>query len=210
MEQGIGRENMETEGERLKGLCYHENVRVSPEEYPIANDRDFYRVNCAACGAKRVYVKGLERAEKVAKDMPNHPIPLDMTRDEVFEEMARRGASLAELAFSGGGDSGQVEGVRLFDDNDQDLGTVDAPLLVGANVPTYAKEESKLRPATQKELDDYRFIEGLGGPVWEEYGSFAGEFYVEGKVHWSLNPRRVSMKGTQTVEHYEEFDEEIG
>ncbi len=46
----------------------------------------------------------------------------------------------------------------------------------------------------------HRLAEALSRPVYDEYGGFAGEFEVEGRVVWDVPNATVSMVGSEAEE----------
>jgi hypothetical protein len=47
----------------------------------------------------------------------------------------------------------------------------------------------------------------LSGPIYEKYGTFAGEFYVNGTLVWDVGARNVYMQGQESNTVYEPFEE---
>jgi len=99
-----------------------------------------------------------------------------MTQGEVFAELQKRGVSRVLVDYSGGGDEGGVDDIRLFD-------------LAG-------KEMGRMCDTHKETLDDH-LARALGAPVYEQYGSFAGEFSCAGTVEWNVK--------AGTVEHNEDY-----
>lgn len=59
------------------------------------------------------------------------------------------------------------------------------------------------RPATPDEIASSDLSDILESPVYDEYGSFAGEFYVSGTVTWDVATGRVKMERNEEMSHYE-------
>jgi hypothetical protein len=104
-----------------------------------------------------------------------------LSRDAVWEELGRRGATLATVAFSGrAGQGGSVGTIRLRHGNGEGLGDVELP-------------------TERDELAD-----ALEGPVWDRYGSFTGHPPVRGTVIWTLADRAIRISGERAGEPFEE------
>jgi hypothetical protein len=101
-----------------------------------------------------------------------------MTRTEVFAEITRRGADRAVVEFSGGNDEGGPDSITLFKD--------DAPI---ATLSAWLSEQD----ATPDQEAVARLVDALSDPVFEAYGTFAGDFDVTGEVIWDVGERTVQM-----------------
>ena len=110
-----------------------------------------------------------------------------MTRNEVFDALTAMGAAVAEVHYSGGNDDGGAEDIFLRDQNGS---------LLSEGFPSYV-DEWKYDPEThrserRKDLSDKERLQlALEAPVHERWGSFAGEFYVSGKIIWDVAARTV-------------------
>lgn len=104
-----------------------------------------------------------------------------MTRQDVWEELERRGVAVAVVPFSvragAGGRTGTIT-----------LGRVDAHDLVDVE-----------RWSAQDEL-----ALALEGPVWDRYGQFAGHPWIRGAVTWTHAERRILIAGRRGGETFEE------
>lgn len=110
-----------------------------------------------------------------------------MTQSEVFDLLKRKTIEKVNVYFSGGNDSGSVEKYEFI------LASGDTVSWKDAEIATL-----------HKDLPD-----SLEKPVWDKYGSFAGEFYAEGHVVWDVKERTVGMKGFEEVRHNETIDEDF-
>lgn len=104
-------------------------------------------------------------------------------KEETFNLMRACGITKAVVEFSGGNDEGGPDGIEVWRE--------------GANEPSdlpvyYARREQE--GSREEQLADL-----LVRPVYSEYGSFAGEFYVDGQVIWDLEARTVKMTGSEEV-----------
>lgn len=109
------------------------------------------------------------------------PARLELVRLEVWEELERRGATIAVVPFWGrAGRGGQTERIRLSRiDGDQ---LVDIELWTGRDELAYALE----------------------APVWDRFGMFAGQPAIRGDVIWTLHDRSVVIVGMRGDTHFEE------
>ncbi len=103
---------------------------------------------------------------------------MNMTRKQVFAALVSRGASRAVVQFSGGNDEGGPDSITLFT-REEALGTL----------PTWPSG----RESTAAEKADLELADALSAPVFEEYGTFAGDFDVTGEVIWDAGTQTVQM-----------------
>ncbi len=98
----------------------------------------------------------------------------------VWEELDRRGATLAEVAFSGrAGRGGSIDAITLT-------------RLVG--------DEAK---RSRHDWDD-ELAGALAAPVWQRYGAFAGQPAIAGWVSWRVAGREISIVGRRGDARFEE------
>ncbi len=100
-----------------------------------------------------------------------------MTRSEAFRELASRGADRAVVAFSGGNDEGGPDSITLYV-GEGELSTL-------TTWPTGTR--------TVEEQAEDRLADALSDPIFEAYGTFAGDFDVTGEVIWDVAERSVQM-----------------
>lgn len=103
-----------------------------------------------------------------------------MNKKQVFEELKKLGAVQAVIAFSGGNDSGGADSITLLNVDGNDI-------------------EHSLE-------DDDGLGEALCQPIYDKYHSFAGEFFVDGTLTWTVEGSKLEMSGHETVEEYESID----
>ena len=103
-----------------------------------------------------------------------------MNRDQAFAALRQRGVAKAVVSFSGGNDEGGVNDITLLDASGETL---------QHDLPTYTYG---------KEGEDVALSEALGEPVYDQYGSFSGEFDVDGEVIWGVETREVRMSKEET------------
>lgn len=114
-----------------------------------------------------------------------------MTRAEVFAELASRGAERAVVAFSGGNDEGGPDSITLFAEEDE--------------LSSLSVWPAGERSAEEQRED--RLADALSEPVFEVYGTFAGDFDVAGEVVWEVDAKTVQMVRDERAdyEHSEEL-----
>jgi hypothetical protein len=119
-----------------------------------------------------------------------------MTREQVWGELVKRGASRATVHYSGGNDSGGADDIRLWA-GDKELCSIEEHhgwrWIDGKAVEVEPDEDGALADA-------------LAAPVYDAYGSFAGDFSTEGVVTWDVATRTARMTGQDTIDQYEDVD----
>lgn len=103
---------------------------------------------------------------------------MTMTKQQVFAALAFRGVNRAVVQFSGGNDEGGPDSVTLLT-GEEARGTL----------PTWPTG----RESTAAEKADLDLADALSGPVFEAYGTFAGDFDVTGEVIWDAETETVQM-----------------
>jgi hypothetical protein len=115
-----------------------------------------------------------------------------------FEMLRARGAAIAVVRYSGGNDSGGADSVELFDASDVSLGQV--TYIYSDHEYDQARREwvATGGPGTPEEKRENELYDQLTAPVYAEWGSFAGEFYVSGALTFDVVAGTV--KKEQSVE----------
>ena len=140
---------------------------------------------------------------------------LYITKKEVFAEMQRRGIQEARVHFSGGNDSGSVEHIDLLMDNDECVQVDEVPMYYESwcnGVTTYYRygKGKGYEPREEREVyvptAEEKFLDTLTRPVYDRYGSFAGEYDVSGMVVWTVDPPGVTFKVEESTVEYREFN----
>jgi hypothetical protein len=100
----------------------------------------------------------------------------------VIVELQRRGATVAVVPFTAragrGGETGLIRLSRVEDDQ-----------LVDVERWTFRDELGH----------------ALEAPVWDRFGSFAGQPVISGEVIWTTEDRRVVITGTRAGKRFEEI-----
>lgn len=119
-----------------------------------------------------------------------------MDNNEVFERLRERGAARAVVEFSGGNDEGGADGIVLYDAAGEAMGEVDD----GPPGRRWNPEQGRFVevPITPEQRLEAELAEALEAPVYEEFGSFAGDFSVGGRVTWDTQKRTVTMSGEES------------
>jgi hypothetical protein len=115
-----------------------------------------------------------------------------MTRTQVFAELASRGADRALVEFSGGNDEGGPDSISLCRGE--------------ALVCTLSVWPSERDATTENKVDAW-LADALSDPVFEAYGTFAGDFDVTGEVIWDAEAKTVQMIRDERsdYEHSEDY-----
>lgn len=134
-----------------------------------------------------------------------------MSQNEVFDALEKRGVKTAQVHFSGGDDSGSIEYIML---HMPDGTTVELPVpnwyyqysngkcQVMRSVP---KADGSWESVPYVPMPDDELADGLMEPVENRYGSFAGDYSVDGNVMWDVKERKAKFEVTERTYEYREF-----
>lgn len=134
-----------------------------------------------------------------------------LTREQAFAELRRRNITKVTVHFSGGNDEGGAESIVAVSADG-----AETDLLVNPEV--YQDWDTKkwvvgygdnARPATEDEIASKQLAETLEAPVYHAYGGFAGDFSVSGTVTWDVATGKVVMAKRESVERYDESEDEV-
>ena len=128
-----------------------------------------------------------------------------MTRDGVFAALKSKGVSKVLVHYSGGNDEGGVNQIELFDANGENIGEMQE-YYGGSSI--WDEATNTWKPA-EAPNDEQRLSEALCAPVYNKYGGFAGEYYVDGIVTWDVVNKKINDHGNEQVSHDESFDEDL-
>jgi len=118
--------------------------------------------------------------------------------------------------FSGGHDEGGFDEIKFTDKNDNEI-KPESLKTHWVNQYKLFKHDNKKQIAyfsqeyaTSVDLNDASQLESL---MWQtgalnQFGSFAGEYSVNGSVKLDLNTKKYILDGSQTIEEYDELYEE--
>ena len=116
-----------------------------------------------------------------------------MSREDAFTALQEMGAVKAVVEFSGGHDEGGSEGISITL-GDGEIKTLKEYIF---------NEEDEQTP------EETRLAKTLVEPIYNEWGSFAGEFSVYGELIWDVANKTVTLDGSETVEEYQGFNKEV-
>lgn len=127
---------------------------------------------------------------------------------EALETLRELHITRVEITFSGGNDEGGADGVTAFDTQSNEVDVPKGRAYRNGNlwqVYEFIQHRSSSRPATEDEITWSRVRDVLEGPIYERWGSFAGEFYVQGTLTWDVVKGTHEMHGQESFETYESF-----
>jgi hypothetical protein len=127
-----------------------------------------------------------------------------MDRTAVFVELARQGVAKAVVNFSGGGDEGGVDSIELYNAAGENFREMQEHYPNQRWNPATRSYDPETGLTIEQELSV-----ALCKPVYDKYHSFAGEFHVHGTVTWEVAAGTCKMNGAESVETYEDFDEDV-
>ncbi len=110
------------------------------------------------------------------------------SKEAVLAYLSENGYVKAEVDFQGGNDEGYCENIDLIDTDGE---TISVSAYYGAThdvIPEWVNE-------------------ALQEPVYNKYGSFAGDFQVYGRLIWDAENKRVFFNGEES--QYVPFSEEV-
>lgn len=135
-----------------------------------------------------------------------------LTEREVFARLKELGAAKALVSFEGGNDDGGVTGIILVDDKSEKIGEVNDhyqepalnddgtnKLVERTNRAGYTYKTVEYKPLPEEQEKENALYNTLGAPVYDRFGSFAGEFEVHGIVEWDVENEEVDMRGEQSA-----------
>lgn len=144
------------------------------------------------------------------------------TQSEVYEAMQTLkglGVAKVEVHFSGGNDEGGPDDVTFLDaDGNKVEGPRDPNVYQDRQwdevTRSYGEPQwtayvgpkwNDRRPATDEEIAASKLHGVLASPIYAEYGSFAGEFYVDGTCTWDVATAKSETHGRYESRVWEEF-----
>ena len=114
-------------------------------------------------------------------------------RKKMWDLMDKLHITNADIEFSGGGDDGGVDNMYLYEQHGKyKIGVMGTE----QRFPTTSFMSDALRAAIKEEMhsvahDLYMLEELLHGLVYEQYGSFAGDYHTTGQFHVDLETRTI-------------------
>lgn len=142
-------------------------------------------------------------------------------KSAALQALRDKGVARVTIEFSGGNDEGGADAATFFD---ADGKTVDLPNTIHAyqHEPWVAETKSfgpavwmvsersasghyESRPATDEEVAQAKIVTVLEAPIYDRWGSFAGEFSVYGTVEWNVETGQHRIEGQESHEVYDGF-----
>ncbi|HEX3509831.1 MAG TPA: hypothetical protein VHT27_01905 [Solirubrobacteraceae bacterium] len=99
-----------------------------------------------------------------------------ITREQAFTRLRALGADQAVVEFSGGNDEGGADSIVLRRAGE-----------TLRELPSWPEPPANCTPS------EAQLIDALAAPVYEVYGTFAGDFDVTGEVIWDVSQGTVQM-----------------
>lgn len=125
-------------------------------------------------------------------------------RDRLTEAFNQRGIVRASVDFSGGNDEGGADAI-LFMDADGNEVDVDRGYHYARRNIDGKWVEVEL---TDAEKEQNEFISLVEAPIYWRWGSFAGDFNVDGTMHYNINEKQycsMDYNESSYEHHHEEF-----
>lgn len=113
-----------------------------------------------------------------------------MPRTEVFNRLTAMDIQRVEVEYSGGGDEGGVDTLTYYK-NDGTFYTEEERYYPDEEYNIQTGEYEPLPPPD--DIEEILLNRALCEPVYDKYYSFAGDFYVSGKVVWNVKDKKVIM-----------------
>ena len=149
-----------------------------------------------------------------------------MSRDEMLAALRETGADEVVVYFEGGYDEGHIGPIHLHKKGEKfdELEVLPYHILVldddgkpvreeveykGSDGKPVVTKRNKYRDHTDEEKKQRALVDALSEPIYGEYGSFAGDFSVSGRLVWDVNDESALIKGEESFETYEPFEKEV-
>lgn len=120
-----------------------------------------------------------------------------------------------KIHFSGGNDSGGADSIVALDANGNTVEIPDSRAHRGTmhdpktnrwvQGPWEVYESGGKRPATPEEIKWAQVSTALEAPIYDRWGSFAGEFDVDGELTWDVSAGTHKLTGQESVTTWQDF-----
>jgi hypothetical protein len=138
---------------------------------------------------------------------------------EAMRALRSLGVTEVNVHFSGGNDSGGADSLVARDANGNEVPIpqsgahtssqwdpntrtwIDTGWVVNESTPTGWNE----RPATQEEIRWARIGEVLEQPIYDRWGTFAGDFEVDGTLTWNVLTGTHELHGQESMTSWQDF-----
>jgi hypothetical protein len=149
-----------------------------------------------------------------------NPTPSDIR--QAMQALKDLGVTKVSIPFSGGNDEGGADDIDYFDADGNTVEGIptnqahlsqkwdaDHQTFVdeGWMVTNWNVRPSVSRPATDEEVTVAKLTQVLEYPIYDRWGSFAGEFYVQGTLTWDVSTGKHTLEGQESHEVWESFSE---
>ena len=114
-----------------------------------------------------------------------------MDTQEAMRVLKGRGVYEVVIPFEGGNDEGFTHDAELYDAAKQKIGAI-KEFWRGYTYDPRTRTSSRIDPSSEDEA----LYETLVQPINERYGSFAGEFHVQGDLVWDVARGTSEFRGT--------------
>ena len=125
-----------------------------------------------------------------------------LPRYEIFRLLRELGTTRVEIEFSGGGDEGGIDNIVAYKKD-----VVLDVKLEEAYIPTVYCPSTKTWKPERAMTDQEKLCQALGKPIDDAYGSFAGEYHVNGTLVYDVLNETIKMNKSESVETWEESEE---
>ena len=137
---------------------------------------------------------------------------------QAMGELSKAGVTTVKVSFSGGNDEGGADGFNYFDAAGNKVEGMSTAVAYeysewNSDTRSYGPDVWKIydtsvkghRDATPEEVEWAKVAKVLEAPIYDRFGSFAGEFYVHGEVTWDVAAGTHKMTGQEQVSHWEDL-----
>lgn len=123
-------------------------------------------------------------------------------KKKVFDRLAADGFTGVTCHFSGGNDDGGVDSYEFYTaDRDGPIPVDDHPAWTTAHAGyVFDDQTGRYVKSDDTELNALaEFRDLVERPIYEQFYTFAGDFYVNGTLVWDVTNRTVEMQGEEQV-----------
>lgn len=140
-----------------------------------------------------------------------------------MQTLRDQGVAKVVIDFSGGNDEGGADAASFLDANGDGVKMPDSGVnayererwdsanqryvsegwVVWSVGPTGKQEQ---REATAEEIAAAKLEKVLEAPIYDRWGSFAGEFYVHGTLEWDVATGKHKLTGSESHEVWDSFE----
>jgi len=128
-------------------------------------------------------------------------------KEEALSLLASVGIKKLAISFYGGHDEGCENGATATIGETEVRGEDTEDLLIGDPSIRYANHGFGNRDGTKEDwkIAAAQLCENLGSPIWSKYGSFAGDYNVDGQLVYDIEEGTIILEGNESS--WEPFSE---